>query len=167
MVLPELGIGKAIIGVIARKVVESGIVAVADRLTSSDVERALEKAFKKAQEEVGELTPSLSADRQDWLEKIFQDVLGSGVGLEELRRPMTEGRKPEVGVLRVAFEDATANRKISISPECLLPWLQCFVESYFEQTNVYLRYRAKRRDYLENTAISGTKQYSQASLARS
>jgi hypothetical protein len=99
----ELGIGKAIVGAIARKVVEAGISGVSQQLSKSEVEKALEVALNKAQAKA-ELVPSLNADNKDWVEGFLQAFLGGGISLEELQRG-TE--KPDAGVLAITFEQAT------------------------------------------------------------
>jgi hypothetical protein len=98
----ELGIGKAIVGAIARKVVEARISGVSHQLSKSEVEKALEVALNKAQAKA-ELVPSLNADDRDWVEGFLQAFLRSDIGLEELQKG---SEKPDAGVLMVAFEQA-------------------------------------------------------------
>jgi hypothetical protein len=91
----ELGIGKAIVGAIARKVVEAGISGVSQQLSKSEVEKALEVALNETQAKV-ELVPLLNADDGAWVEGFLQAFLGGGIGLEELQKG---SEKPDVRVL--------------------------------------------------------------------
>jgi predicted NACHT family NTPase len=148
----ELGFGKAVVGAIARKVVEAGIKGVSHQLSKSEVEKALEVALNNAQAKA-ELVPSLNADDSDWVEGFLQAFLGSGIGLEELQKG---SEKPDAGVLMVAFEQVaqTTPRMKSVEPDQLELWLRIFVETYFEQTNTFIRYRAKLREYREQLITS-------------
>jgi HEAT repeat protein len=156
MVLPELGLGKVIGGAIAREVVKAGISGVSHQQSKSDVEKALEVALNETYLQVGELVPSLNSDDQNWVETFFKAFLSSGISLEELRKPLKGSEKPDAGVLMVAFEQAaqTTPRMKSVEPEELERWLRIFVEMYFEQTNTFIRYRAKLREYLERLKTS-------------
>jgi hypothetical protein len=148
----ELGIGKAIVGAIARKVVEAGISGVSLQLSKSEVEKALEVALNEAQAKA-ELVPSLNTDDSDWVEGFLQTFLGAGIGLEELQKG---SEKPDAGVLAIAFEQAaqTTPRMKSVDSEQLKEWLRIFVETCFEQTNTFLCYRAELREYLERLKTS-------------
>ncbi|PZD74434.1 hypothetical protein C1752_01164 [Acaryochloris thomasi RCC1774] len=57
--LPEVGLGKAVVGVIARKVIEAGTQSITNQLTATEVEKALVNAIDEAQA-LGELVPSLN-----------------------------------------------------------------------------------------------------------
>jgi predicted NACHT family NTPase len=148
----ELGIGKAIVGAIARKVVEAGISGVSLQLSKSEVEKALEVALNEAQAKA-ELVPSLNTDDSDWVEGFLQTFLGGGIGLEELQKG---SEKPDAGVLAIAFEQVaqTTPRMKSVEPDQLELWLRIFIETYFEQTNTFIRYRAKLREYRDRLITS-------------
>jgi HEAT repeat protein len=152
MFLGEL-FGKAIVGAIARKVVDAGISGVSHQPSTNDVEKALEVALRKAQSQAGELVPSLNADDQAKVEDFLTAFLGSGIGLEELRKG---SEKPDAGVLLIAFEKLakTTPRLESMEKPHLEKWLGFFVETYFEQTNTFIRYRAKLREYLDRLITS-------------
>jgi hypothetical protein len=143
---------KAIAGAIARKVVEAGITGVSNQLSKSEVEKALEVALNKAQAKV-ELVPSLNADDNAWVEGFLQAFLGGGIGLEELQKG---SEKPDAGVLAIAFEQAAETTPCmkSVEPNQLEQWLRILVETCFEQTNTFLRYRAELREYLERLKTS-------------
>ncbi len=155
MVLPEW-IGKTVGGVIAKKILDAGITGVAKQLSSSEIEKALDVALNQAQTQVGELVPSLNADDHAWVETFLKEFLGSNISLEELQKPLRVSEKPDVAVLVIAFEQAkeTTPRMKSVEPEQLERWLRIFVETYFERTNTFIRYRAKLREYLERLKTS-------------
>jgi HEAT repeat protein len=158
MVLPELGLGKVIGGAIAKKILDAGISGVAQQLSSSEIEKALDFALSQAQKQVGELVPSLNADGQDRVETFLKGFLGSNICLEELQKPLKlkGSEKPDVAVLAIAFEQAIETTPCikSVEPEQLERWLRIFVETYFGQTNTFIRYRAKLREYLERLKTS-------------
>jgi hypothetical protein len=158
MVLPELGFGKVIGGAIAKKILDAGISGVAQQLSSSEIEKALDFALSQAQKQVGELVPSLNADGQDRVETFLKGFLGSNICLEELQKPLKlkGSEKPDVAVLAIAFEQAIETTPCikSVEPEQLERWLRIFVETYFGQTNTFIRYRAKLREYLERLKTS-------------
>jgi HEAT repeat protein/GTPase SAR1 family protein len=152
MDLAGLGLGKAITSVVARKVIEAGIKEVTQKLKVSEVEKALAAALQAAQAQVGELLPSLNADNGAWLEEALTQFLGSGIGLEELQKPLHGSEKPNVQVLVTAFEQSMANNPQLSAPEpdFLNRWMSCFVETYFECTKTFIRYLAKRKEYQES-----------------
>ncbi len=156
MVLPELGLGKVIGGAIAKKILDVGIAGIAQQLSSSEIEKALAFALNQAQKQVGELLPSLNADDHAWVKTFLKEFLSSNICLEELQKSLRGSEKPDVAVLAIAFEKAreTTPRIKSVKPEQLERWLRIFVETYFEQTNTFIRYRAKLREYLERLKTS-------------
>ena len=156
MVLTGLGIGKVVGGAIARNLVNQGIQALTKKLSVSDVEQALSIAVDKSQSEIGELLTSLNADNRDWTETFLQEFLGSGIGLEELQKPLSGSEKPDVEVLIAAFDQRIQDdsRIPEVSADHLAQWMQCFVETYFEQTNTFIRYQVKRQEYLQQLITS-------------
>jgi predicted NACHT family NTPase len=147
-----LGIfGKSITSAIASKVIASTIEGALGFLNPGEVEKALETALSQSQPQMEGLLPFLNADDQDWVEKFLKGFLGSGIGLEELRKPLQEKGKPDIRVMMRAFEQAAAEtpRLKSLQPERIEPWLQAFTDAYFEQTSTFIRYRAKQQEYLE------------------
>jgi chorismate synthase len=87
MVLPELG-AKVIGGAIAKKILDAGVSIVVQKLSFSELEKALDFALSQAQEQVGELVPSLNADGQDRVETFLKEFLSSNICLEELQKPL-------------------------------------------------------------------------------
>jgi predicted NACHT family NTPase len=59
-------------------------------------------------------------------------------------------------VLAIAFEQAAETTPCmkSVKAEQLHQWLRIFVKTYFEQTNTFIHYRAKLREYLERLKTS-------------
>jgi HEAT repeat protein len=118
------------------------------KLHQNEIEKALKIALNAAHSQARELV-SLNEIDYDWV-KVF---LGRGIALEELQKG---SEKPDVAVLAIAFEQAreTTPCMKSVEPEQLERWLRIFVETYFEQTNTFIRYRAKLREYLERLKTS-------------
>jgi HEAT repeat protein len=156
MVLLESGFGKVIGGAIAKKVLDAGVSGVVQKLSSSELEKALDFALSQAQEQAGELVPSLNADGQDRIETFLKEFLSSNICLEELQKPLKGLEKPDVAVLAIAFEQAAETTPCmkSVKAEQLHQWLQIFVETYFKQTNTFIRYRAKLREYSDRLITS-------------
>lgn len=155
MVGPELGLGKAIVGAIARNIINTGMQQISERLTVTEIEKALVIAIDAAQKQVGELVPSLNADRRDQFEtQVLPLFLGSGIGLEELQKPLLQSEKPDCAVLVTAFEQVAPQHIQESASELLQDWMRCFVDVYFEQTNTFIRFRAKQQKYLQRLITS-------------
>ena len=136
---------------ITTTLVSSLLSGVGQKLNPKDVEKALKIANKDSEELSRQLFFSCQPGGLQGTNKFLEGFFRAGVGLEELQKPLSQNQKPDVAVLVEGFE--TTARQHSELKNCkfkyLHPWLSQFVESYFEQTSTFIRYRAKQREYLE------------------
>ena len=124
---------------------------VGQKLNPKDVEKALKLANKDCEELSRKLFFSCQPGGLQGSNKFLEGFFGDGVGLEELQKPLSHNQKPDVAVLVEAFQSRAKQHSEmqNCKFEYLQPWLSQFVESYFEQTSTFIRYRAKQREYLE------------------
>ena len=124
---------------------------VGQKLNPKDVEKALKLANKDCEELSSKLFFSCQPGGLQGSNKFLEVFFGDGVGLEELQKPLSHNQKPDVAVLVEAFQSRAKQHSEmqNCKFEYLQPWLSQFVESYFEQTSTFIRYRAKQREYLE------------------
>jgi predicted NACHT family NTPase len=129
---------------------------VSAKLNPKELEKALKIASKDSQEQAEKLFFSCKPDGREGLKKFLEGFFGTGVGIEELQRPLTQAAKSDVAVLAEAFE--TAAKQHSEMRNChfeyLRPWLDAFAESYFKQTSTFIRYRVKLHEYRERLITS-------------
>jgi HEAT repeat protein len=129
---------------------------VSQKLNPKDLEKALKVAFQASQMQADQLFYSCKPDGPQGVKKFLEGFFMTGVGREELQKPLTQELKPDVAVLTEAFQQqAEQHREMrNCRFKYLRPWLDAFTESYFSQTSTFIRYRAKLREYLERLKTS-------------
>ena len=121
------------------------------QLQTSDLETVLKNSTAYALDAVPELFWSCQKDSYKgfkvFLEQYFQDIEVK----PELQKPLQDKGKPSVNTLSVALgknADDHANLKDDYNPEFVEPWIQAFVESYFDYIQGS-RFKAARSEYLK------------------
>ena len=80
-----------------------------------------------------------------FLERVFSD---SGVQAE-LQKPLNDQGQPDVAFLVKVFEREGKDLSISLDSDCMKPWIQEFVKTYFETTSTYLSFQVAKENYLK------------------
>jgi HEAT repeat protein len=87
---------------------------------------------------------------KEFLEQFFK----SSSVVKELRKPLQDNGKPNVDILVEAF-DRSAKQHSDMQnyiPDTLRPWMETFVDSYFEQTIQGICFQVAKEQYLKQLA---------------
>ena len=123
---------------------------VGSKLHYSDLEKALKSSAKEACEQEEGLFSRCQKDgikgSAKFLNKFFQ-----GKGFHELRKPLKNEGKPDIDFLATAFiHEADNHPEINkIDKDCVRPWMETFVNQYFQSTDTYIKYQVAKENYLK------------------
>ncbi|MGK7925891.1 MAG: NACHT domain-containing NTPase, partial [Spirulina sp.] len=130
------------------KIAETLLGGVTSKLKTNDLGKALKIATKEAQNREEQLFFRCSPDLLPrFLEEFFKKD-----AREELQKPLNNQGMPDVDVLVVAFQKSIESHgklRDKINKNCIKPWIEVFVRSYFEQTNNYLKFQVAKEDYFK------------------
>ncbi len=140
-------IGGKLIEFATEKVAEKLLSGVSSKLNSGDLDKAIKIAIKTAEQQQSQLFFHCDTDFIGrFLNHFFQ-----GQGLEELQKPLQNEGIPDIAFLVKAFtEAAKADSKMQkIHESCVKSWMEVFVNSYFQQTDTYLRFQVAKENYFK------------------
>ncbi|WP_293038185.1 HEAT repeat domain-containing protein [Moorena sp. SIO1F2] len=72
--------------------------------------------------------------------------------LEELNKPFINQGQPELDILITAFQHQAKTKKIKLNQKRIKPWLENFINAYVQQTPIYTKYYAAKKDYCQQLA---------------
>ena len=144
-----------------------GIAWVKNQLQPDEMVQILKRSIESAQTAEAAKSPTsglFHGFQPKAGEEFLAKFLRSSVVFKELQQPLQDDGKPNVDILVAAFEaaaqaDPAANKYL----QCLRPWLEAFVESYFQQIKgicfqvakkQYLRQLARRVDDVKFVGIA-------------
>ncbi|KST64421.1 HEAT repeat domain-containing protein [Mastigocoleus testarum] len=129
------------------KILLSGV---RSKFNCTDLDKAIKIAVKKACEKENKL---FLRCEPDFIKK-FINKFCQGKGLEELQKPLRNEGKPDIVFLTKVFtEEALKDSKMkNIAKDCVHPWMETFVNTYFENTDTYLRFQVAKEDYFKQLA---------------
>ena len=123
---------------------------VGSKLHHNDLEKALKSSAKEACEQEEGLFYRCQKDgikgSAKFLNKFFQ-----GKGFHELQKPLKNEGKPDIDFLTTAFiHEADNHPEINkIDKDCVRPWMETFVNQYFQNTDTYIKYQVAKENYLK------------------
>jgi hypothetical protein len=133
------------------KMAESLLGGVTNKLTKTDVEKALKSAAKKAEDRCPFLFQQLFLNCSRDHIKQFLNEFFQGAALAEFQKPLNDRGKPDIAFLVKAFQKAVSeNEKVRgrIEDEAIIrDWLNVFVDTYFQQTANYLHFQVAKEKY--------------------
>ncbi len=129
---------------------------VSQKLNPKDLEKTLKTASEAAREHADDLFYRCAPDGPQGVRKFLEQFFSTGAGLEELQKPLVREIKPDAAVLVEAFKrQAEQHSEMNnCRLEYLQPWLDALIDSYFEQTSMFIRYQAKQQEYLKRLITS-------------
>lgn len=129
------------------KILLSGV---RSKFNRSDLDKAIKIAVEKACEKENKLFFRCEPD----FIKRFINKFCQGKGLEELQKSLKNEGKPDVAFLTKVFMEAALNdsKMKNIAKDCVHPWMETFVNTYFENTDTYLRFQVAKEDYFKQLA---------------
>jgi NACHT domain len=140
---------------VTTEVTKAAVAGIKRQLHPDEMAVVLEKAIEsaKAAEAVHSPTSGLfhgfpPKAGQEFLEKFLR----SGEVVKELQKPLQDDGKPDVEMLVAAFTKAAEDRSEATKYlHCLRPWMEAFVESYFQQIKG-ICFQVAKAQYLKQLA---------------
>ena len=132
------------------KVCEKVLSGIGSKLNHSDLEKALKISLKAACEQEEGLFYRCQTDgfkgTGRFLNKFFTEK-----AIEELQKPLENEGLPDIEFLSKAFIEEARNHSEmqKINESCVKPWMEIFINTYFENTNTYIKFKVAKQDYLE------------------
>ena len=127
-------------------------------LTKSDVEKAIKAGEDAVKEWEKQLEPSqllffhAPPDGLNGVKHFLQGYFTKSAVLEQLQKPLINQGKPDRDILiRVFLQDAETTN-IKLNQDSLTPWIETFVNAYFQHTVTYLKFQVAKQDYCEQLA---------------
>jgi HEAT repeat protein len=162
-----LGIASILGKLVLTEVAKAIVTGVKHQFQPDKIEQMLKKAIASAQAAEAAHSPTSGLFHgfqpkagQEFLEKFLR----SGEVVKELQKPLQDDGKPDVEILVAAFTKAAEDRSAATKYlHCLRPWMETFVESYFEQVKgicfqvaktQYLKQLARRVDDVKFVGIA-------------
>ncbi|MCG8361806.1 MAG: hypothetical protein MJA27_00575 [Pseudanabaenales cyanobacterium] len=143
---------ETILTVATEKVGEKLITGIHAKLNPSDIETFLKQAIKAANEpKLGGLFYSFQEDGWSGYGP-FLNQFFKGRALGELQKPLTGNQgSPDVTFLTEAlWQEATGHSRLqNLDRDKIQPWMQVFVETYFQATNRSLQFQIIKDDYCD------------------
>ncbi len=122
------------------------------RFNKTDIEKAINKGKKTIKERERELSPEerLLASHSTIVNKVFQN---SGV-LEQLQKPWIDKGKPDVKFIVEVFKEQINNSLVNLNESTIEPWVEEFVNAYFQHTNTYINFQIAKDQYFQQLLIN-------------
>ena len=127
-------------------------------LNKTDVEKAIISGEKAVKEWEKILHPKqflfYSAKPDGWngFNKFLREYFDNSSVLEELQKPLINQGKPDIDILIGIFEREAEAQNIQLNKKSLQPWIETFVDAYFQKTDTYIKFQAAKQNYFEQLA---------------
>ncbi len=137
--------------VITSKIATEVLEGIGDRLSPTELSKAIHAAIDAADEQVNLFGPAEQGVLPDFLE------LFAKRSTQELQKPLKDEGIPDTAFLVKVFEalleekPKVKERLLDKSKKAIAPWMTVFVNTYFEKTN-QVRFQVAKEDYLEQLA---------------
>jgi predicted NACHT family NTPase len=147
---------------------KAGLAGLKNHFQPDEMTRVLKKAIESAeavQSTTGGLFSRCYVGGPQGTQKFLEAFFSEGEVLRELQKPLQDQGKPEIAILVAAFKKLAPEHKEAQNylPALLHPWMEKFVESYFEQIKgicfqvakvQYLKQLAQRVDDVKFVGIA-------------
>ena len=127
-------------------------------LKKTDVEKAIAagdtaaRKWEESQQPEDRLFFSVDRDGPQGVSRFLDLVFNDSGVQEELQQPLKNEGKPQVPFLEAAFQRVAFDSGVKLNQRSLKPWIEQFVNTYFEKTSTYLRFQIAKEDYFEQLA---------------
>ncbi|MBE9097956.1 HEAT repeat domain-containing protein [Vacuolonema iberomarrocanum] len=120
------------------------------KLNPSDFQRLLDQAVQEANKQVPELFMACEMDGLKGARRFVSQFL-VGRAIEELQKPLKCEGKPDAGLLQDLFLQEVKGHPIApqLKQDSLLPWMQAFVDAYFDSTTACLKIHYTLKAYCQ------------------
>ncbi|MGD1804052.1 HEAT repeat domain-containing protein [Dapis sp. BLCC M126] len=127
-------------------------------LNKTDIEKAIESGEKAVKEWEKILHPQkllfYSAKPDGWngFNKFLREYFHNSGVLQELQKPLINQGKPDIDFLISIFQQEAEAKNIQLNSEGIQPWIETFVNAYFQQTDTYIKFQVAKQNYFEQLA---------------
>ncbi|NEO45443.1 MAG: NACHT domain-containing protein [Moorea sp. SIO4A3] len=127
-------------------------------LSKSDVEKAIKGGEEAVKEWEKQLAPSqrlfFRARPDGWngVNNFLRDYFTNSAVVAELQKPLLNQGKPDREILITVFQQQAEEHNIKLNQDSIKPWIEKFINAYFEQTDTYLKFQVAKHDYCEQLA---------------
>ncbi|MEM8807097.1 MAG: HEAT repeat domain-containing protein [Cyanobacteria bacterium P01_G01_bin.38] len=131
-----------------QRVGETLLQGVDNRLTPSTLEKSLAEATEAANRAVPKLFAPFHQDGFGGVKRFLSSFFKCRA-LPELRKPLNDKGKPDAALLTKALlkEAETHSDLKQLKADGVEPWMQIFVETYFQETNAALQFQVIQAEY--------------------
>ncbi|MGK7923534.1 MAG: NACHT domain-containing NTPase [Trichodesmium sp.] len=137
---------------------EKGGNSLAQSLNKTDLEKALKSGKKSVEVWEKQILPQellfYSAKMDGWTgaNKFLSQYFNHSAVLTELQKPLTNQGKPDIDILIAIFHQEAEAKNIPLNQQSLQPWIETFVNAYFQQTDTYIKFQVAKQNYFEQLA---------------
>ena len=137
---------------------EKGGKSITESLHKTDIEKAIKSGEKAVKEWEKQLPPQqflfYSAKRDGWngVNKFLIQYFDKSAVLTELQKPLISQGKPDIDILITIFQQEAEAKNIQLNQQSLQPWIETFVNAYFQQTDTYIKFQVAKQNYFEQLA---------------
>ncbi|WP_240039199.1 HEAT repeat domain-containing protein, partial [Okeania hirsuta] len=137
---------------------EKGSKSFTQSLNKTDIEKAIKSGEKAVKEWENQLLPQqllfYSAKQDGWngVNKFISQYFQHSAVLKELQKPLISQGKPDIDILITIFQQESQIKNIQINQQSLQPWIETFVNAYFQQTDTYIKFQVAKQNYFEQLA---------------
>ncbi|NEP36789.1 MAG: NACHT domain-containing protein [Moorea sp. SIO3B2] len=127
-------------------------------LTKSDVEKAIKageaavKEWEKQRDPSQRLFFHARPDGWNGVNNFLRDYFTNSAVLAELQKPLLNHGKPDREILSTVFQQQGEANDIKLNQDSIKPWIEKFINAYFQQTDTYLKFQVAKQDYCEQLA---------------
>ncbi len=131
---------------------------VQNTLKKTDIERAIKSGLKATDEWKKHQTPqnrlfySVKPDGINGVSQFLEKVFSHGSVQQQLQRALNNEGQPQFNYLVAAFQQVAEQEKIKLNQKRLTPWIEEFIEAYFQATTTYLTFQVTKQDYFKQLA---------------
>ncbi|WP_424094282.1 hypothetical protein [Moorena producens] len=127
-------------------------------LTKSDIEKAI-KAGAEAVEQWDKQLDSqqrlfFHAPPDGWngVSRFLNHYFTHSAVVAELQKPLLNQGKPDRDILSTVFQQEAEAKTIKLNQDSLKPWIEKFINAYFEKTDTYIKFQVAKQDYNQQLA---------------
>ena len=127
-------------------------------LSKSDVDKAIKageaavKEWEKQRDPSQRLFFQARPDGWNGVNRFLGDYFTNSAVLAELQKPLLNQGKPEREILSTVFQQQAEGHNIKLNQDSIKPWIEKFINAYFQQTDTYLKFQVAKQDYCEQLA---------------
>ncbi|NEO08675.1 HEAT repeat domain-containing protein [Moorena sp. SIO3I8] len=132
------------------------------RLTQALTKSDIEKAIKAGAEAVDQWDKQLDSQQRlffhappdGWngVSRFLNHYFTHSAVLAELQKPLFNQGKPDREILSAVFQQEAESKTIELNQDSLKPWIETFINAYFEKTDTYIKFQVAKQDYNQQLA---------------